>query len=83
MLEVYRAALRLRRQHEAFQSAEMTWADRGADVLAFSREPGFACVVNLSAEPVTLPEHRDVLLASGPLTDDGRLPADTTAWLAV
>ena len=44
------------------------------------REPGFACVANLSGVPVPLIEHTAVLLASGPLTD-GLLPPDTTVWL--
>ncbi|MFY9650995.1 DUF3459 domain-containing protein, partial [Trebonia sp.] len=44
---------------------------------------GVRCVANLSASPVGLPPHAAVLLASGPLTDDGLLPPDTTAWLSV
>jgi alpha-glucosidase len=31
---------------------------------------------------VTLPPHNKVLLASGPI-EDGKLPPDTAAWLAV
>ena len=50
-------------------------------VLAFTREPGFGCVVNLSGQAVALPAHRELLLASGPL-DGGRLPPDSAAWLA-
>jgi alpha-glucosidase len=41
------------------------------------------CVANLSAGPVELPPHDAVLLTSGPLTGDGQLPPDTTAWLSV
>jgi alpha-glucosidase len=52
-----------------------------ASVLALRREPGFVCVVNFGAEPAELPEHEKVLLASDPLGADGRLPADTAAWL--
>jgi alpha-glucosidase len=37
-------------------------------------------VANLGAEPVALPEG-EVLVASGPLTVDGAVPTDTTAWL--
>ena len=37
-------------------------------------------VANLGAEPVALPDG-DVLVASGPLTDDGAVPTDTTVWL--
>ena len=40
------------------------------------------CVANLSAAPVLLPPHPDILLASGPLDDD-LLPPDTTAWLRI
>ena len=36
--------------------------------------------MNLSAEPVDVPAHGRVLLASGPC--DGRLPPDTAAWFA-
>ena len=39
-------------------------------------------MTNLSAEPVPLPPHAAVLLASGPL-DDGLLPPDTTVWLRI
>jgi alpha-glucosidase len=47
----------------------------------FARDPGFLCVVNVSAEPISLPEGSTVILGSGPLTVDGRVPADTTVWL--
>jgi alpha-glucosidase len=82
MLELYRSALRLRGEHEAFQSTAMKWTDGSADVLAFSRDPGFVCMVNVGVDPAPLPEHRDVLLASAPLTDDGQLAPDTAIWLA-
>ena len=51
------------------------------EMTAFTREPGFGCVVNLSGQAVALPAHRELLLASGPL-DGGRLPPDSAAWLA-
>jgi alpha-glucosidase len=50
-------------------------------VLAFTRPAGLCCVVNLSAAPVDLPSHAHVLLASGPLTAEGRLPRETAVWL--
>jgi alpha-glucosidase len=81
MLELYRAALAVRRSHPALGDGSMSWADAPAGVLSFSREPGFLCVVNLSAEPVASPEGT-VLLASGPLAGDGRLPPDTAVWMA-
>ncbi|MFJ8673655.1 glycoside hydrolase family 13 protein [Streptomyces sp. NPDC093589] len=87
VLELYRSALRLRRDHPALGGgasgdATLSWVDAPAGVLAFTREPGFLCAVNLSDEPYPLPPHDAVLLASGPLTD-GRLPTDTAVWLAL
>jgi alpha-glucosidase len=52
-------------------------------VLAFRREPGFACVVNVGDAPAELPEPvrgANLLLASGPLGRDGTLPGSTGAW---
>ncbi|MGJ5894150.1 glycoside hydrolase family 13 protein [Streptomyces niveiscabiei] len=82
MLELYRAALRIRREHPALGDGELTWIDDTAGVLAFRREPGFVCVVNLSGEPYALPEHTGVLLASGPVEGDALAP-DQAVWLAV
>nr|WP_279579978.1 hypothetical protein [Fodinicola feengrottensis] len=48
--------------------------------MAFTRDPNFACVVNLCDQPIALPDHRHLLLASGPLTGT-LLPPDTTVWL--
>ncbi|MEV4244093.1 glycoside hydrolase family 13 protein [Streptosporangium canum] len=78
MLNLYRAALRIRR--EELGDGALTWLDAGDDVLAFTRETGLTCVVNLGPEPVALPPHDAVLLASGPL-DAGELPSDTAVWL--
>ena len=57
---------------------------RGAHrrTIAFRRANGWASVTNFGAEPAELPAG-DILLVSGPLTDDGRLPQDTTAWIAL
>jgi alpha-glucosidase len=83
MLNLYRTALRLRRTETALGDGDLRWSDGfGPDVLAFNRHPSFACVVNLSTEPVALPEHRHLLLASGPLTGD-LVPSDTTVWLRI
>ncbi|HEY0636659.1 MAG TPA: glycoside hydrolase family 13 protein [Pseudonocardiaceae bacterium] len=82
MLELYRAALRLRRSHPALGDGTLAFrGDLGDDVVAFDRSPGFTCVVNLGASPVALPAGAEVLLASGPLTGS-ELPADTAAWLS-
>jgi alpha-glucosidase len=58
----------------------MSWVVSLADVIAFSRGPGFTCMVNLGSEPVPLPRHESILLASGPVPDD-TLPPDTAVWL--
>ncbi|MEU5343744.1 glycoside hydrolase family 13 protein [Streptomyces sp. NPDC020766] len=81
MLELYRAALVLRRRHPALGDGDLTWLDAPDGVLALRREPGFVCVVNLSAEPYRLPEHNSVLLTSGPV-ENNRLAPDQAAWLA-
>jgi alpha-glucosidase len=80
MLELYRTALRVRREEPALGDGEMHWLVHLADVIAFTRDPGFTCMVNLSAEDVPLPRHESVLLASGPLNGD-HLPPDTAVWL--
>jgi len=81
MLEFYRAALRIRRELPALGEGDLAWDDDVPDgVLSFTREPGFRCVVNLSARPVPLPEQRVVLLSSA-TTQDNTLPPDAAAWL--
>lgn len=80
MLELYRAALTLRRAEPALGDGTLTWLPAPDGVLAFAREPGFTCLVNLGDAAVPLPAHDRLLLASGPLDDD-RLPPDTAVWL--
>jgi alpha-glucosidase len=81
MLELYRAALRLRRRERAVGDGPLRWlVGLPADVLGFARDQTFACVVNLSPDPIELPAHVEVLLTSGPM-DGTTLPADTAVWL--
>jgi alpha-glucosidase len=80
MLNLYRQALAIRAARAGLGDGPMTWLDSTDDVLAFARPGGFACVVNFAAEPLDLPDHHEILLASGEL-DDGRLPGDTAVWL--
>jgi alpha-glucosidase len=82
-LALYRGALRIRREHPALGDGALAWdASAPPDVLSFTREPGFRCLANLSACPIPLPSHRRLLLASAEL-EDGKLPSDATAWLAI
>jgi alpha-glucosidase len=80
MLTLYRTALALRGSEAGLGDGPMSWLELADGVLAFTRPGGFTCVLNLSSGPVALPPHRSVLLTSGPLLD-GRLPADSAAWL--
>jgi alpha-glucosidase len=82
-LGLYRRALRLRRSHAALGDGTLRWLEAPAGALAFARDPGFACIVNFAADPVAPPANAEALLSSGPLADDGRVPADTAVWLAV
>ncbi len=77
-LELYRAALRVRR--DLGGDGALTWIEREPDVLAFRRDTGLVCVVNFSARPVRLPAGR-LELTSMPLPDDEWLPPETAAWL--
>ena len=80
MLHLYRRTIALRAAEPALRTEPMRWLDDTPDdVLAFSRGD-LACLTNLGSEPVPLPAHRDVLLASAPLAGD-RLPGDTAVWL--
>jgi alpha-glucosidase len=81
MLALFRGALEIRRRHRALGDGSMQWLDGPAGVLAFAREPGFACLVNLTDQPVS-PPGGALLLTSGQLTDDGRVPPDTAVWIA-
>ncbi len=84
-LELYRTALKLRRELDELGDGDLEWLDGPEQVLAFARPADadgvrFQCWTNLGSEPVALPAG-EVLLASGPLTEDGALPSDTTVWL--
>ncbi|MFJ8950461.1 glycoside hydrolase family 13 protein [Streptomyces sp. NPDC102381] len=84
-LAFYRTALRLRREllrpgspgSEVLGEPQMGEAEQ---LLHFTRPDGWECVVNVDGPPAHLPPG-EVLLASGPLTEDGLLPADTAVWL--
>ena len=81
MLWLYRDALRRRRELPQLGAGggRLTWIGEEADVLAFTRDPGFTCVVNTGRTPVPLPPGR-VVLSSVPV-EPGLLPSDATAWI--
>ncbi|HEY1487344.1 MAG TPA: alpha-amylase family glycosyl hydrolase [Micromonosporaceae bacterium] len=85
-LELYRAALRIRREHPALGDGDMTWLDLPDDVLGFRREPGFVCLMNLSGRPLSVAdllgaEAATVLHASGPLPPGDVIPPEVTVWV--
>jgi alpha-glucosidase len=80
MLELYRRALRIRRDEPALGDGPMSWRPSPDGVLTFDRGTSVRCVVNLSDVPVGLPPHAGEILGSGPLAD-GLLPPDTAVWL--
>ena len=82
MLTLYREVLRLRRELPALGDGDLEWLSAGEHVLAFRRQPGFVCVVNLGGNVVGLPVHTTVLASSAPLRA-GLLPGDAAAWLSV
>lgn len=80
--QLYHSALLLRRSHPALGDGPLSWHDSATGTLFFRRPPGFACLVNLAPEPVELPGHAQVLIASDELA--GRqVPEDTAVWLAL
>jgi alpha-glucosidase len=83
LLSLYRAALRLRRDHPALGSGALRWLEQpeGTGWLCFAREPGFIFAANLGPAAAPLPAHREILLASEPVAD-ASLPPDTAAWLS-
>ena len=80
MLNLYRAALRIRRSEPGLGDGAMAWLPSDGDVLAFGRGNRFMSVTNMSAADVALPQHTEILLASADLVN-GLLPSDATAWL--
>ncbi len=80
--ELYRAGLRLRREH-GLGTGELTWVDGAAPGLLTAANGDVLVIANLGSEPAALPEGAELLVASGELTLDGRLPVDTSAWLRI
>jgi alpha-glucosidase len=79
-LELYRSALRLRREHRLGRGG-LDWLDAPEGALTF-RNGSVLVVVNLGADAVPLPPG-EVLVASHEQADDGpgRVPPDAAVWL--
>jgi alpha-glucosidase len=77
-LELYRAALRLRRQRD-LGNGELVWRDAEPGVVAFANG-GVHVVVNTNDHAVALPGG-EVLLSSVPLDSGYMLPPNSAVWL--
>lgn len=77
MLELYRSALRLRRERLA-SDLDMEWEEGSNGGLVFRRGSGLRCVVNFGPAPLAI--EGEVLLSSVELSD-GLLPPDAAVWL--
>ncbi|MFI1108737.1 MULTISPECIES: glycoside hydrolase family 13 protein [Streptomyces] len=89
-LELYRTALRLRKEHPALGAGDsVQWLESPAGVLIFRRLAGpreaFVCTANTTGAPVRVPAEGEVLLTSDGseiAVADGlaEIPADVTVW---
>ncbi|HEU0183586.1 MAG TPA: glycoside hydrolase family 13 protein [Agromyces mariniharenae] len=80
MLWLYRQALRIRKREASLGDGTLTWLPSEPTALVFRRGDDVVNVTNLGSEPMALPDHDRILLASTPLVG-GLLPPDSTAWL--
>jgi alpha-glucosidase len=79
-LNMYKSALRIRREHSGLGEGSISWLPSGDQVLMFERVNGFICIVNFGIDNLQIPEATKVLLSSAPLV--GReVPIDTAVWL--
>ena len=83
MLELYRRALTIRRERAELGDGTLEWLDAPEGALAFRRADAFACVVNISAEPVAPPPEAMPLLVSAPLTDAGAVAPNAVGWFSL
>ena len=79
-LELYRLLLALRHAHR-LGAGTLDWDNSydPATVIAW-RIAGVHVLVNLGADPVTVPSGYRVVACSGELTADGQVPLDTAVW---
>jgi alpha-glucosidase len=80
----FRAATALRRQltdEGALQAGESaSWSLEPGGLVLCARSGGITVAITMGDEPAVLPDG-EVLITSVPLDEDGRLPADASAWI--
>ncbi len=77
-LKMYREMIALRTQLQGAETLE--WVPSRNKVVHFTRPGGWHCITNFGKRPLELPAGK-VVISSGPLVD-GKLPANTTVWIA-
>ncbi|MER5336009.1 alpha-amylase family glycosyl hydrolase [Micromonospora sp. NPDC002717] len=77
--ELYRTALRLRREHD-LGAGPLEWLASGDEVLSF-RNGGLTVLTNFGDAAVPLPAGTELVHASAPLDTDGAVPTDVTVWV--
>ncbi|MEH0970992.1 glycoside hydrolase family 13 protein [Micromonospora sp. CPCC 205546] len=77
--ELYRTALRLRREH-GLGEGTLRWLASGDEVLSF-RNGALTVLTNFGDVAVPLPAGTELVHASAPLDDDGAVPTDVTVWV--
>jgi alpha-glucosidase len=83
MLNLYRTALAERRRNPALGDGTLTWDDDAPEeVLSFTREPGFRCMVNFGPNAYEVPDGVEILVSSG-LSGPRSVGMDEAAWLRV
>jgi len=81
---MYHAALAVRRAHPALGDGTLAWIEgTPAGVLAFRRDPGFACVLNTTANEIDVPADIEghLLVASDPAGSATTVPANAAVWV--
>ena len=73
-----------RRELATVLGRKVTLLPASPGVLAFAREPGFACVLNCGSRHARLPEVGELLVTSShdSAVDAGMIEPDTAAWFA-
>lgn len=77
-LNLYRTALRLRRELQGAE--ELEWIGDEKETLHFRRPGGWEVFVNFDGEGVKVPQGKKVLISSAKI-EGGIVPKNTTVWL--
>ncbi|MEU4773041.1 glycoside hydrolase family 13 protein [Micromonospora sp. NPDC023644] len=77
--ELYRTALRLRREHRLGEGT-LEWLASGDEVLSF-RNGALTVLTNFGDAAVPVPAGTELVHASAPLDADGAVPTDVTVWV--